>query len=188
MYGDIATKLIQELKRAQSLATVPQYREDLVQLICREIGDLSRESELLTSDEVEDRVKNCQLFITHLSMRRNKRCLLLHQYSRLNKLDEIAWSNQEMTSKQSSNLSYHEQEYLRKYKEIISEYKGEYTDVDLNGSMDPPQGIFIDVRVLKDIGEIQTEYGVFNMTKNSQFFVRQADVERLIQQGYLEKI
>ena len=27
-----------------------------------------------------------------------------------------------------------------------------------------------------------------NLTKNSQFYVRQADVERLIAQGYLEKI
>ena len=27
-----------------------------------------------------------------------------------------------------------------------------------------------------------------NLTKNSQFYVRQADVERLIAQGYLQKI
>jgi GINS complex subunit 1 len=42
--------------------------------------------------------------------------------------------------------------------------------------------------VLKDAGEIQTEYGVFNLRKDSQFFVRRADVERLIQQGYLQKV
>jgi len=27
-----------------------------------------------------------------------------------------------------------------------------------------------------------------NLTKNSQFYVRQGDVERLIQQGYLQKL
>ena len=27
-----------------------------------------------------------------------------------------------------------------------------------------------------------------NLTKNSQFFVRQGDVERLIQQGFLQKL
>lgn len=188
MYGDIATKLIQELKRSLSLDTLPMHRDDLIQLITREVGDLSRESDILSNDIEDDRVKNCQLFITHLSMRRNKRCLLAYQYQRLRKLDELAWSNQELSKKQLANLSYNEQEYYRKYKEIMSEFKGEYTDIDLDGSMDPPRDIFIDVRVLKDIGEIQTEYGVFNMTKNSQFFVRQADVERLIQQGYLEKV
>ena len=54
--------------------------------------------------------------------------------------------------------------------------------------MEPPRDIFIDVRVLKDAGEIQTEYGSINLSKNSQHYVRQADVERLIAQGYLQKL
>jgi GINS complex subunit 1 len=31
-------------------------------------------------------------------------------------------------------------------------------------------------------------YSAINLTKNSQFYVRQGDVERLIQQGYLQKL
>jgi GINS complex subunit 1 len=31
-------------------------------------------------------------------------------------------------------------------------------------------------------------YRVITLTKNSQLYVRQADVERLIQQGYLQRI
>ena len=31
--------------------------------------------------------------------------------------------------------------------------------MDLTGSLEPPRDLFIDVRVLKDAGEIQTEYG-----------------------------
>ena len=32
------------------------------------------------------------------------------------------------------------------------------------------------------------EYRAINLTKNSQFYVRQGDVERLIAQGYLQKL
>ncbi|SSD60395.1 related to DNA replication complex GINS protein PSF1 [Saccharomycodes ludwigii] len=88
-----------------------------------------------------------------------------------------------------NNLSHEEQVYIREYSKLITSLNGdEFADIDLNGSLVPPSEVFIDVRVLKDAGEIQTEYGVFNLIKDSQFFVRQSDVERLIQQGYLKKI
>jgi GINS complex subunit 1 len=42
---------------------------------------------------------------------------------------------------------------------MLAAYKGQWTDVDLTGTLEPPRDLFIDVRVLKDAGEIQTEYG-----------------------------
>lgn len=86
------------------------------------------------------------------------------------------------------NLSHAEQEYLRQYQNLLLNYKSKFADIDLSGDLLPPQDIFIDVRVLKDGGEVTTEFGVFNIVKDSQFYVRKLDVERLIQQGYLEKI
>ncbi|OKL60223.1 DNA replication complex GINS protein psf1 [Talaromyces atroroseus] len=91
------------------------------------------------------------------------------------------------TSGQNS-LSPEEEEYFRLYSEMLAAYKGQWTDIDLTGSLEPPKDLFIDVRVLKDAGEIQTEYGAINLTKNSQFYVRQGDVERLIAQGYLQRL
>ena len=75
---------------------------------------------------------------------------------------------------------------MHQYSELLAQYKGQWTDIDLTGSLEPPQDIFVDVRVLRDAGEIQTEYGSLNLTKNSQFFVRKGDVESLIQQGYVQ--
>jgi GINS complex subunit 1 len=86
------------------------------------------------------------------------------------------------------SLSPEEGEYVRGYAELLAAYKGRWTDIDLTGSLEPPRDLFVDVRVLKDAGEIQTEYGAINLTKNSQFYVRQGDVERLIAQGYLQKL
>jgi hypothetical protein len=59
----------------------------------------------------------------------------------------------------SSSLSPEEEEYVRQYSDLLAAYKGRWTDIDLTGSMEPPKDLFIDVRVLKDAGEIQTEYG-----------------------------
>jgi len=59
----------------------------------------------------------------------------------------------------SSSLSPEEEEYVRQYSDLLAAYKGQWTDIDLTGSLEPPRDLFIDVRVLKDAGEIQTEYG-----------------------------
>jgi GINS complex subunit 1 len=58
-----------------------------------------------------------------------------------------------------SSLSPEEEEYVRQYGDLLAALKGQWTDVDLTGSLEPPRDLFIDVRVLKDAGEIQTEYG-----------------------------
>lgn len=58
-----------------------------------------------------------------------------------------------------SSLSPEEEEYFRQYNDMLSAYKGQWTDIDLTGSLEPPRDLFVDVRVLKDAGEIQTEYG-----------------------------
>lgn len=58
-----------------------------------------------------------------------------------------------------SSLSPEEDEYVRQYGDMLAAYKGQWTDIDLTGSLEPPRDLFIDVRVLRDAGEIQTEYG-----------------------------
>ena len=87
-----------------------------------------------------------------------------------------------------ANLSNPEHEYYKQYQDLVLDFKSEFSDIDLSGDLAPPTDIFIDVRVLKNGGEVQTEYGVFNLIKDSQFYVRKLDVDRLIQQGYLEEI
>ena len=62
----------------------------------------------------------------------------------------------------ATGLSPEEEDYVRQYGDLLAAYKGKWTDVDLTGSLEPPRDLFIDVRVLKDAGEIQTEYGYVN--------------------------
>ena len=116
-------------------------------------------------------------------MRRDKRCLLAYHRVRSDKLEEMCWNGQDVLEqtrmhvhhRQStasgmrsgsstdagaqSSLSPEEEEYVRQYSDMLSAYKGQWSDIDLTGSLEPPKDLFIDVRVLKDAGEIQTEYG-----------------------------
>lgn len=221
MYAEQANKLVTDAKRIQSLAHLPPYAATTVRAVTKEVRDLDREvSNLLapygssstqSSDgtqikssfnPADDPATACALLVNHLSMRRNKRCLLAYHRMRTSKLEEMCWNGIDITELQdssvntpssrtsgtASSLSAEEEQYAHQYSDLLAAYKGQWTDIDLTGSLEPPKDIFIDVRVLKDAGEIQTEYGSITLTKNSQFYVRQGDVERLIQQGYLQRL
>ncbi|KAL6869266.1 DNA replication protein psf1 [Amphichorda felina] len=221
MYGDLGIKLVQHAKRTQNLAHLPPYQTELVRAVTREVRDLDKDvSELLepfqgSFDPTADQAVACTLLVNHLSMRRNKRCLLAYHRTRTDKLEELVWNGADVVdlsgqqvrdgaaaggpgaggggggtgdAAPTSSLSPQEEDYVRQYSDLLAAYKGQWTDIDLTGSLEPPRDLFIDVRVLKDAGEIQTEYGAITLTKNSQFYVRQGDVERLIAQGYLQKL
>ncbi|CAI7573685.1 DNA replication complex GINS protein [Penicillium digitatum] len=212
MYGELGNKLVQHAKRTQSLAHLPPYQTEIVRAVTREVRDLDRDvTRLLEPFEgafnpSADPAIACALLVDHLCMRRNKRCLLAYHRVRTEKLEELCWTGVDILEQQQpsedggaaqhtalgasghSSLSPEEEEYFRQYGDMLAAYKGQWTDVDLTGTLEPPKDLFIDVRVLKDAGEIQTEYGVINLTKNSQLYVRQGDVERLIAQGFLERL
>ncbi|KAI0404787.1 DNA replication complex GINS protein PSF1 [Xylaria palmicola] len=217
MYGDLGNKLAQQAKRTQNLAHLPPYQTDLVRAVTREVRDLDKDVAALLEPfqgsfhPTDDSAVACTLLVNHLSMRQNKRCLLAYHRTRTDKLEQLVWNGYDVVDLAGqqvrdglgnasgasstrhgdggmSNLSPQEEDYVRQYSDLLAAYKGQWTDIDLTGSLEPPRDLFIDVRVLKDAGEIQTEYGAITLTKNSQFYVRQGDVERLIAQGYLQKL
>lgn len=218
MYAEQAAKLVVDAKRIQSLPHLPPYATTTVRSVTKEVRDLDREvSNLLapygssntqSSDgtqikssfnPADDPATACALLVNHLSMRRNKRCLLAYHRTRIEKLEAMCWAGTDVSemsqasasgraNEAASSLSAEEEQYVHQYSDLLAAYKGQWTDIDLTGSLEPPKDIFIDVRVLKDAGEIQTEYGSITLTKNSQFFVRQGDVEGLIRQGYLQRL
>lgn len=153
--------------------------------MAREVRDLNRETATLLEpfssgasfNPSQDPATACALLVNHLSMRRNKRCLLAYHRVRTDKLEEMCWNGIDVVASEQaqttatresaanapeanqSSLSPEEEEYVRLYGDLLAAYKGQWTDIDLTGSLEPPTDLFIDVRVLKDAGEIQTEYG-----------------------------
>jgi GINS complex subunit 1 len=180
---------VQHAKRTQNLAHLPPYQTEIVRAVTREVHDLDKDvSNILqpfngSFNPSADPATACSLLVNHLCMRRNKRCLLAYHRTRTDKLEELVWSGVDVLESttqadrdglrgsiaggadpnnnegQSSSLSPEEEEYVRQYSDLLAAYKGQWTDIDLTGSLEPPRDLFIDVRVLKDAGEIQTEYG-----------------------------
>lgn len=166
---------MQHAKRTQNLSHLPPYQAELVRAVAREVRDLDKDvSDLLepfqgSFDPSADHAVATTLLVNHLSMRRNKRCLLAYHRVRTDKLEELVWNGadvvdlpgqqQAAADGPTSSLSPQEEDYVRQYGDLLAAYKGQWTDIDLTGSLEPPKDLFIDVRVLKDAGEIQTEYG-----------------------------
>lgn len=178
----------QHAKRTQALTHLPPYQTELVREITREVRDLDKDvSNTLAPfqgsfNPTAEPATACAVLVNHLCMRRNKRCLLAYHRVRSDKLEEMCWSGKEVLDQEqqphngsrqggvgrpsmnaeagnASSLSPEEEEYVRQYGDMLSAYKGQWTDIDLTGSLEPPRDLFVDVRVLKDAGEIQTEYG-----------------------------
>lgn len=175
MHGDQAFKLTQHAKRTQGLPNLPAYQTELTRTIIREVRDLDRDVTALLApfegafNPAAEPATACVLLVNHLSMRRNKRCLLAYHRVRTQRLEEMTWKGEDVLERNAgiesqqeeggSSLSPEEEEYVRAYGELLASHKGQWTDIDLTGSLEPPKDLFIDVRVLKDAGEIQTEYG-----------------------------
>lgn len=159
----------------------------MVRAVTLEVKQLHKDTELILAPfegnftPADDPPSAVSLLVDHLCMRRNKRCLLAYHKVRTDKLEEMCWrgedvleqaTNSQSASSQSdpsttvsaedgskSSLSPEEEEYARRYEDLLGSVKGQWADIDLAGSMEPPRDLFVDVRVLKDAGEIQTEYG-----------------------------
>ena len=166
-------------KRAEALPTIPPYSTDLVRTVLREIQHLETSVQGILApyqgsfNAQADPEIATRLIVEHMCMRRDKRCLLAYHKARCAKIEEEIWAGKDVLSSGSVNaagtgegeggLSPEEEEYARQYADLLAAYKGRWTDIDLTGSLEPPRELFIDVRVMKDAGEIQTEYGYVDM-------------------------
>lgn len=163
-------------KRAENLPRIPAYSTDLVRTILREIQHLQQSIDTTLApfgnsfNPQKETAIATRLLVEHMCTRRDKRCLLAYHRARCVKIEEEVWAGKDVLASASAStgngkseaeggLSPEEEEYARQYTELLAAYKGQWTDIDLTGSLEPPRDLFVDVRVLKDAGEIQTEYG-----------------------------
>ncbi|KAH8556043.1 DNA replication complex GINS protein PSF1 [Umbelopsis sp. PMI_123] len=194
-FGDSAYKLAKEAKRTMEI--LAPYNEDLVRSICREIRFLCSLIDKIKADMKTDLQQNPSAITTvlvhHLTVKRSKRVLMAYHRQRVNRIKQITWDQGNVLSSDNRiALSGPEIDFAKEYTELITSYKQNFMEIDLGGNggigLDPPDDLFIEVRVLKDAGEVQTEYGVLNLKRGSQFYVRRTDVESLIRSGYLKHV
>ncbi|KAJ3028518.1 UNVERIFIED_CONTAM: DNA replication protein psf1 [Siphonaria sp. JEL0065] len=86
-------------------------------------------------------------------------------------------------------MSPNEIEFLANYRQLLEDYRGSMLDIDLSAPLIPPKDLYVDVRVVKELGEIVAESGtVLKLMKGEQHYVRRSDVEKFITLGYLVQV
>ena len=213
MIGDTALSLVQEGARSNATSLLRTYQDESVRLLARETRSLNEQIQAGTevlSQIANDDAAVCSLTVAALTMRRNKRALLAYHHQRVELLRDLFWdsgignsgsnlagllASSSCTSAADQvrrNISPSETDFIRSYANLVREYKSAFIDsVDLSagGNLErPPKELHVQVRVLRDVGEIETEQGTVEFRKGSLVFVRRADVERLLAQGFLEEV
>ncbi|PIA12929.1 GINS complex, Psf1 component [Coemansia reversa NRRL 1564] len=209
MLGDEAFRLAKEAKDITS-AHIPVYNEEQVRLVTQETRYLwTRIEEMIASLNSNNKTTgataegsqlntNGQTSLYILTAGRNKRCLLAYHHRRMEFLRSLLWSIHLAPSlvppTLSQRLSPEEQNFSREYARLNSAYRDAVEDqLCPNDSLDwtangelPPRDMFIEVRVVRDCGEIVTESGVVNLHVGTQHYLRRSDIEHLLTIGYLE--
>ena len=192
-HGRLAADMLKELKRSDWL---PPFNTSSMRKVTEEItalhDEIVRIIEGLKAQGIEGQIGDasvsCALVIQNAAILRNKRCLLAYMNHRMNVVKNLRWETGNVIPPELKNLlDNREVAFFSAYDKNVTAYM-QMCGVDLMADMQPPKELMIEVRVLEDCGEIMTETGVINLTKNSTHFVRRADVEHLIRQNMLRQI
>jgi GINS complex subunit 1 len=197
MYTEDATALIKELK--QYSTTLPPYNDEKVRRVVREINKIYQDVQTLLAHEPKytyDPGYAASLVTRHYVLRRNQRCLLTYLSHRLEKVHDVVSQYGPMVpASMKPLLSGKELDFYRHYARLLSQYRSKFPSSVLGNITDigrtqqlPPKTLYVEIRVLHDCGEIETEHGTLHLKKNDTYYVRLNDVEHLIRQGHLALI
>ncbi|CAI9786990.1 unnamed protein product [Fraxinus pennsylvanica] len=151
--------------------------------------DESRKSEADTIF-IQTAMKSDQFgaLIHHLSLVRNKRCLMAYVYNRAEVIKSLGWVIDCVLPEEiEEKLSSSEKEYFKNHAATLQSYMSEL-DLDLTVDMIPPKDPYIKVRVLDDIGEVVLSDQVATLARNAMLFLRRTDGEQYISQGLMEEL
>ncbi len=172
------------------------YNEELVKNIMSDITTLYSEA-LIWSEAMEhsptasifDNQSQARLVAIKSVIERNKRILLAYQAARLDCISRAALSIANLPEKFLGSMTQSEQIFLTDYSDNLRAYMSTFGGLlDICANQAPPRDLYIQVRVNRDCGVIQTEWGQLHLSPNSAHFVRRADVQSLIDQGLVSHI
>ena len=190
--GQRSRDLITELRRAAANGPlfITRYNEDRVRQVLNESSELYSEiTDLMDGKPVEKLpppVKTACI-VHHATIKRNKRCALTYVEQRASTIKRLRWELGPLLPEETrTNMSHREQKFLAEYDQLVTGYTKD-TGVDVTSDLTPPKELHVQVRVLKDCGEIMTETGAITLALGTTHSLRRRDVELLVRQGYLEE-
>ncbi|XP_027123285.1 uncharacterized protein [Coffea arabica] len=236
MYGKRGSELVKELASSEP-GQLSAFNNDLfaqvinectghlhhLGLLIRKIEELKKieEKKKLNNQELEESEKpllkahNSGALIHHLSLLRNKRCLMAYVYNRAETIRSLGWAVERVLPEEiEEKLSGSEKEYFKNHAASLQSYMSEL-DLDLgvtvqpaailqsrklisllflylksgySSDMVPPKDPYIKVRVLEDIGNVLLSDQSANLARHAILFLRRTDAEQYISQGLMEEL
>ncbi|XP_010257599.1 PREDICTED: DNA replication complex GINS protein PSF1 [Nelumbo nucifera] len=195
MYGKGASQLLKELSSSEP-GQLKNFNTDIFEEVIKECitHHLALQSLMRKIQEEGldiQTTRNADHFgavIHHLSLMRNKRCLMAYVYHRAEIIQSLRWKVGPVLPEEiQEKLKYSEEEYFRNHSAALMEYISEL-DLDLTVDMVPPKDPYIQVRVLDDIGFALVGDQSLNLTLHSMHFLKRTDAEQYISQGLMEDL
>lgn len=125
--------------------------------------------------------------IHHLSLVRNKRCLMAYIYNRGQRIQRLRWQlGAVLPADIQEKLNFSEKEFLKNYSDLLGSYM---TNIDLDLTVDttPPKDPYIQVRVMDNVGEVLLDDQSTSLLRNSIHLMKRTEAESLVSQGILEE-
>ncbi|XP_022144990.1 DNA replication complex GINS protein PSF1-like isoform X2 [Momordica charantia] len=197
MYGRKACQLVKELANGEK-GQLTHFNSDLFDQAISECEQHHLELQSLMRKIQEEGLdlqttKNEDHFgalIHHLSLVRNKRCLMAYVYDRAEIIRSLIWKVGSMLPPEiQEKLSNSEEEYFKKHSACLKAYMSRL-ELELTVDMVPPKDPYIQVRVLDDIGEgiILSDDKTANFARHSIHFLKRTDAEQFISRGLMEEL
>ena len=131
------------------------------------------------------RKKTVYLIVVTCTINRLFRIILSYLNERLCRIRNEFWKTGGDSHHINEFLDQSEKDFFFQYKNNISVYQNSFPiDLNLITDLEPPQDLYIEIRVLEDCGEILTTKGeTLLLERNSTLLVRRCDVEHLLKQN-----
>ncbi|XP_057458793.1 uncharacterized protein LOC130749451 [Lotus japonicus] len=197
MYGRKACQLVKELAGGEKGQFTP-FNSDLFEQVVAECSQHHLELQSLIR-KIQDEGLDVQTarnadhygaLIHHLSLVRNKRCLMAYTYNRAENLRSLVWKvGHGLPQEIEEKICHSEKEYFKKHSSALKSYMSQLL-VDLTVDMVPPKDPCIQVRVLEDIGEgiVLSDDKTYNLALQSIHLLKRTDAEQFIARGLMEEI
>ncbi|KAI4385901.1 hypothetical protein MLD38_003889 [Melastoma candidum] len=195
MYGRKACQLVKETATGEK-GQIKPFNDDMFNQVIQECCSHHLELQSLFRNMQEEGLdiqttRNADFYgalIHHLSLTRNKRCLMAYMYNRAEVIRSLRWKlGRVLPEEISKKLSSSEKEYLKGYSASLDAYMNDI-NLDLTVDMVPPKDPYIQVRVLDDIGEVVLTDCSANLARYSMHFLKRTDAEPYISQGLMEEL
>lgn len=133
-----------------------------------------------------------EVMVYHTAILRNKRLLMAYVKRRIDILRELRWTHGILPEQVKSNVTPQEQHFFKEYSKLLSKYMRATAmggvGLDLTADPEPPNDPYIQVRVMKDYGEVTFSSGSVTLREGLSLWLLREEAHTFLQEGVISPV